>query len=135
MRLFIEGWNGNQTGRRTLDDSVCLHVAKEEALVLDDGPAQASTELVQPVFGARVGTLGEVIVGIQFVVTPELIERAMKSVRSRLGNYVNHRSWCTAQFGREGVGDDLDLLNGVDRWTDHDQTLLELIVVHAIYEI
>src|SRR5260370_41967022 len=43
----------------------------------------------------------------------------MSLIGPALGGHADGGPWIAAILGRVGVGDDLDLFNGVDRWTNH----------------
>ena len=67
--------------------------------------------------GSRRGV--EEILGVENVVADELEQAAVKTVRSRSADHVDHRSGLASEFRSIGCLLDVEFLDGVDRWGDH----------------
>ena len=117
-------------------------VAKDEPLVLDDGPARRGAELVQQQIGKRLRVRIEVVARIESAVAMEVVGRAVKIVAARLEADIHHRAGLPSVFGALillGV----ELLDGVERqdgWrrsgdanvVDHAFAVVDVIVIGPI---
>ena len=98
---------------------------EEEGLVLPDRPADGAAELVEQVAGlARARAVGEVREGVERLVSVVLVERAVELVGSGLGHDVDDGAARAAVLGREHVGFDPELLDGVESGRRHELPLL-----------
>src|SRR5580658_2240464 len=104
-------------------------IDKKEGLVLANGPADGTAKLVQ-IELFRGG--GEVALGIEVGIARKLVERAVKVVGSGFGGHQHGWSGAGAVFSRVSVGENLELLNVVDRGEDADAARGQLVVVDAI---
>ena len=107
----------------------------EEGFVLEDRATQRSTKLVLTKFrlpGMRAKLVG---VCVQNVVTEKLIKRSVEVIRAALGDNVDHRTGGAARVRRERVGNDANLLNGIDRWTHANGCDDAFVVIHAVHQL
>ncbi len=93
-------------------NAAALVRAKNEGLVFLDWPAKRSAKLVLLEGRLRRGLECE-SVGIQDVIAQKLIDTAMKIVRSRFGNYVDHCPRIAPVFRVKGIGDYAKLFDAV----------------------
>ena len=88
---------------------------KKNVLLRTIGKPDGAAELMPRVGGLR---RREVVGRVERVVTEELVETAVQAVRARLERDADDAGRGAAVFGRVAVGDDLELLDRVDRRLD-----------------
>src|SRR5580658_6820481 len=117
-----------------VDLSVKFLRKEKEQLVLEDRTANRSTKVVSAQFADRYfryGVLVEPLVGIQCVISPEIINRSVETIRTALGDNVDLRSPGLAVFGWIGVRHNLDFRDGIDRRVSQNRALRAIVVVRG----
>src|SRR5882757_371024 len=133
--MLCKSRHSDLPGVKATDDAELLIVAEEEGAIADDRPADASAKLVLTPTGFWDGLSEFVGTGVEDVVAEELICRAVQSVGAGFGDDVDDGSGGPSHLGGEGVGLDVDLLNGVDGGSHADRSDDALVVVHAVDEL
>ena len=89
-------------------------IEKEKESFTDDAAAEVSAELVE-VIGRLPATVDFIdgIVGVQALVAKEFKGRTVEIVATGLGDHVDHRTACVAEFRGICVGIDLEFLHRV----------------------
>src|SRR6266498_1956636 len=106
---------------------LALIAAEEKQLVLSDGAAQRAAELV----ALQTAALrGEEIPRVEFVITHELEQVAMKFIRARFRDDVDRRRGVMAVARGQGAGLGLEFLQGVGEWHRQIQ-VIERVVMRA----
>ncbi len=99
------------------DETIALVIEEEEGPVLDDGPTKGSAIDV-----ANVGILGlegagsvvvEVVACAERIPASEIKSVAVELVAAAARDHIDHRAVVAAEFRREVVGDDAELLGGI----------------------
>src|SRR5262249_53372017 len=106
-----------------------LVISEKESFVLDDGPAEPSSELM---LLQRFGALGEVICGVEGVIPQKLPERSMKFVRSGAGDDVGRRTQCIAKLCVGVVRQNLEFGNCIKRRLKDEAPIHTVEVVGAV---
>src|SRR5271170_460721 len=105
-----------------------LDRTEDEHLVFYDRPAQLAAVLV-PLEAQLTGC--EIIMRVQYVIPEEFPRRAMKLVRPRTEDDVDHRA-APAEFCVHRVFLYAKLLDGVGRRLDHNGAIAKFVVVQPI---
>ena len=114
---------------------VTFVITEHEGLVAPDRPAERDAELVhfegwdRPVFPVKE------ILGVERVVSQELIDVAMQLIRSAADHHVNRAPWILAEFRLLVAGLHLELLNRVDRRIKNDAAHRAFGVIDAVHRI
>ena len=102
-----------------LIDQAALVVGEPERLGADRRPASREAELIREVVAfLEAGAVGEEVARIQRVVAMELPDGAAQLTGARLQRGVHDRPAGAAVFGAERAGENLDLVDRVDRRLD-----------------
>ena len=105
----------------------------EEGLVLDDGPAHGAAEGMAAYRElAQSGPVGEKAVGVELFVAQILPGKAMKLVAAAVAGHAHHGAADAAVFSREGVADDLELLDRLRRRIHRGPLIIESLSAGSI---
>src|SRR6185437_8595622 len=106
-----------------------LVIDKEESLVLVDGSAKRSAELVllQRFRGGR-----EIVGRVKDIVAQELPERSVKSVGAGAGNDISGRTEALSELGAGVVSQNLELGDGIHRRPENESSIHAVEVVGSI---
>ncbi len=131
-------------------------VDEEEELVLDDRAADGTAELIpaklrleacavyvvlcgEAVLGRNErGAPGETVgpgVGVEDVVTDELEGVTVKLVGAGLDGDADDAAKVVAVGSRGVLGDEIELLDGIDTGREGDLVVVDLVVVHAVEDV
>ena len=133
--LALEG--GGHGGDHRPGDGLplALVVPEEEGAIRAHRPAQHATELLTPERRFVAACLGEVVPGVQGLVTQELERRPMKGVRASLRGEVHDAAVEPSELGGWTVGLDLEFLDGVDVRKERHLAGLRLEDGHTVEEV
>jgi hypothetical protein len=112
-------------------------IGKEgEDLVPEDGTADAATKLLTAIGRAceviAAGAVGNFLIGVEIHVAEEGEQRAVEFVGAVLGDEVDDGAFRTAIGGREALGTDVVLFDGLQRDLHHCAAHRIILVVHAV---
>ncbi len=131
----IAGPHGQRRHEACKGDALALEflfaIDEEEGFVFDDGAADGAAELVQVELG---GCLRKVVPGIQVGIAHKFEERPVKGIGPGLCADQHGRTRSCTVLGGVGVGQNLELLNVVDRGEDADTARGEFVIIDAIQQ-
>ncbi|PYV81922.1 MAG: hypothetical protein DMG05_29050, partial [Acidobacteria bacterium] len=106
-----QGWHTRRQCPRSLKLNLVV-VEKEEGFVLEDRPTNGSSEIIPFVFRFRLTfPVGKEVVGVPAGTAGPVIATAVKLVRARLADDIQHGSTVCPVLRRKAVGLDLKFLN------------------------
>ena len=97
-----------------------------------DGTADGSAKLVLAERGLLIARQKEGVAGVEGVVAEVLPRGAVELVAAGLGYYVHHAAKNRAEFSGICMGNDFELLNGVDDWRHRVGTKKSRKVIRSV---
>ena len=111
--------------------SLCLIIHEEERLVLLDRAAERASKLIQiELFFRR----SEEALRIELGVAEKLEKGSVELIRSGFRGYQHRRTRARTVFGRVVVSENLEFLDGINRWEHCDAAGSQFVIVHTVVQ-